>query len=247
MARHVTLRDLVFIALMAVTLAMVAADQKESTQSTKATGKKERLAVKVKHPNYQPHVTHSAPYVLTRNTISCLTEQHAQANGRIPVDRSLDGRMKQFSRHWQIFKREFSSFLASTIFSPDPWKQFISCFFFGMFTVASLLWIFASNGIASFTKGSVGGVKTLLRKRVSGIHALSLTHPSSLPPTLLPFLPFSSLSLSSGCNFYIHKYAHHTRKNRNLHRRKDFPNRKALGNKLKYQVYSKADLQQIAK
>jgi hypothetical protein len=46
MARHVTLRDLVFIALMAVALAMVAADQKESTQST---GKRERRAVKMNH------------------------------------------------------------------------------------------------------------------------------------------------------------------------------------------------------
>lgn len=61
MARHVTLRDLVFIALMAVALAMVAADQKESTQST---GKKERRAVKMNHPNYQPHVKHRAPCVL---------------------------------------------------------------------------------------------------------------------------------------------------------------------------------------
>jgi hypothetical protein len=105
--------------------------------------------------------------------------------------------MKQFSRHWQIFKREFSAFLASTIFSPDPWKQFISYVIFGMFTVASLLWIFASNGIASFTKGSFGGVKTLLRKRVSGIHALSITHPSSLPPSLPSVFALSPLSDSA--------------------------------------------------
>ena len=74
MARRVTLRDLVFIALMAVTLAMVAADEKESTQRTKATGKKGRPAVQMIHPNYlnyQPYLCDMrALYVGTRNTIS---------------------------------------------------------------------------------------------------------------------------------------------------------------------------------